>query len=430
MESIVGGHENLIWLFGMCLNIFGSIMVNFGTNLMKSAHNIALKDNALEGEVRETSKYTLTSKQIWSIGMTIFVVGSLVNFASFAFAAQSLLACLGTVQFVSNVFFAKFVLGETLTPRIIMATAVIVIGLVIAILCSNHATELYSTNDLINLYTTSYVSFIIIVIGVLVIMHILYVIYTAHEESGSPLPQSNLIRPVTYSIVSATIGTQSVLQSKCLAELIKASFEDENQLTHWFFYVILAAFLVGLSFWLYRMNAALKKFDGLIIIPLLQVFWTTSAILQGGVYFQEFQKFTALQTFGFCGGVAIVFIGVYFLTPEPAASEDDKESVTSESAPLDRSLDSFYKRKAEKKDYFANYEDIDESTRSLISLGFMPVVVESLPKRRLSDSGHNEVTKPSTFKSIAMRATGKPVGYSQALDQSSGAVINPVLGKV
>lgn len=43
----------------------------------------------------------------WYCGAMLLVLGSLVNFASFGFAPQSLLASLGSVQFVSNVVFGK-----------------------------------------------------------------------------------------------------------------------------------------------------------------------------------------------------------------------------------------------------------------------------------------------------------------------------------
>lgn len=47
------------------------------------------------------------TKPLWYCGATLLGIGSLVNFASFGFAPQSLLASLGSVQFVSNVVFGK-----------------------------------------------------------------------------------------------------------------------------------------------------------------------------------------------------------------------------------------------------------------------------------------------------------------------------------
>ncbi|CAM9256286.1 unnamed protein product, partial [Ectocarpus fasciculatus] len=302
----------------MILNVVGSVGVNFGTNVMKSSHNIAAaeadstdKPAPSQGEAAGGTG----SDYVWKMGMLAFVLGSIVNFVSFAFAAQSLLACLGTVQFISNVFFAKVVLKETLTTRIIYATAIIIFGLMLAILYSNHTTRTYSAEDLLGLYTPKYGMFMLGVGCFLVLLQGLYLYYVSCSDNGRPLPGSRLLIPCCYALVSAIIGTQSVLQSKCMAELLKATIGGDNQLTNWFTYVIILGFVSGISFWLYRMNSALKQFDGLIIIPLLQVFWTTSAILQGGMYFQEFEKFTTSQIIGFSTGVIVVFFGVYLLAP-------------------------------------------------------------------------------------------------------------------
>ena len=64
----------------------------------------------------------------WQAGIALFAGGNVFNFVSFGFAAQSLLAALGSVQFVSNVVFARLVLKEAITWRVLCATALIVTG--------------------------------------------------------------------------------------------------------------------------------------------------------------------------------------------------------------------------------------------------------------------------------------------------------------
>ena len=64
----------------------------------------------------------------WQAGIALFAGGNVFNFVSFGFAAQSLLAALGSVQFVSNVVFARLVLKEAVTWRVLCATALIVTG--------------------------------------------------------------------------------------------------------------------------------------------------------------------------------------------------------------------------------------------------------------------------------------------------------------
>ncbi|CAM9689339.1 unnamed protein product, partial [Discosporangium mesarthrocarpum] len=46
-------------------------------------------------------------RRVWLGGALTLLLGSLINFVSLSFAPQSLLASLGSVQFVSNVVFGK-----------------------------------------------------------------------------------------------------------------------------------------------------------------------------------------------------------------------------------------------------------------------------------------------------------------------------------
>ncbi|OAY66094.1 putative magnesium transporter NIPA8 [Ananas comosus] len=55
--------------------------------------------------------------QTWRVGILFFALGNCLNFISFAYAAQSLLAALGSIQFVSNIAFAYFVLSKTVSVK-------------------------------------------------------------------------------------------------------------------------------------------------------------------------------------------------------------------------------------------------------------------------------------------------------------------------
>ena len=86
-------------------------------------------------------------------------------------------------------------------------------------------------------------------------------------------------------------------------------------------YFVLFAWLASTAFWLTQMNKGLSKFDGLFIIPVLQVFWTFYSIVSGGIYFEEFDAFSPEQMLGFCSGVSVVFVGVYLLAPGGGGEE-------------------------------------------------------------------------------------------------------------
>ena len=62
------------------------------------------------------------------------------NLHRYGFAEQSLLASLEGIQFVTNLFFGRFVLGTTVTSRMYCGTVVVVVGIVVTILfCSKES---------------------------------------------------------------------------------------------------------------------------------------------------------------------------------------------------------------------------------------------------------------------------------------------------
>lgn len=88
-------------------------------------------DNDAEEERKNDSCW---NRNLWAIGSTIFVLGSLTNFVSFGYAAQSLLASLQSVQFVSNMVFAKIVHKEHISRIMYMATGFIVAGNILVVI--------------------------------------------------------------------------------------------------------------------------------------------------------------------------------------------------------------------------------------------------------------------------------------------------------
>ena len=147
----------------------------------------------------------------------------------------------------------------------------------------------------------------------------------------SPRSWAYKLLPFSYAAISAIIGTQSVLLAKSSSELVRTTLGGNNQFNSPFTYFILTAWITSMVFWLYRMNAALRKFDGVFIIPVLQVVWTLFSIVGGGVYFREFSAFNSVDIGLFTLGVCIVIFGVYLLAPQtptraegPAVMEDEE----------------------------------------------------------------------------------------------------------
>eukprot|EP01018_Ginkgo_biloba_P017851 Gb_23568 [translate_table: standard] len=158
--------------------------------------------------------------QSWRLGLFIFALGNCLNFISFGYAAQSLLAALGSVQFISNVAFAYFVLKEKVTGRVLLATAFIVFGNIFLVAFGNHQSLVYTPEQLMDKYTNHV--FLLYCLGVVLIVAVNHSVYRRGERLLSISGRHNLrsywhqLLPLSYAIVSGAIGSHSVLFAKSL----------------------------------------------------------------------------------------------------------------------------------------------------------------------------------------------------------------------
>jgi len=348
------------YIIGVILVIFGSLGNNLGNNLVSLSHeqnretivnekkkkSDALKESESEKTLTvkddnkndldisskvEVEKPARTDYRI--LGTIIFIFGNLFTFASFGFGAQSLLASLESIQFVSNLFFARYVHHETVSFRMIAATLSIVAGNILVVIFAEHSALLITSNQMIHLYVTNniYHGYMVAAFFVYVITTYTYLhYYKSRVVLRHPLLWNHsFVEPFCYAASSAIIGTQAVLKSKCMALLIQVTLRGiKNEFESWYIYFILAIWLLLVSYWLNRLDKGLMLYPPLFIIPVMQVFFVFFAIICGGLYFQEFLAFSTIQFIGFTIGVVMILSGVYGLAPTdmvlklPAEHED------------------------------------------------------------------------------------------------------------
>ncbi|KAG4401813.1 hypothetical protein AAZX31_02G064000 [Glycine max] len=318
------------WIVGAFINLFGSIAINFGTNLLKLGHNE--RERHLLGSDGVNGKMNLKPIiyfQSWRIGIVFFFLGNCLNFISFGYAAQSLLAALGSVQFVSNIAFAYFVLNKMVTVKVLVATAFIVLGNVFLVAFGNHQSPVYTPEQLTEKYTN--ISFLLYLLALISIVALHHSIYKRGElllgVSGHDLrPYWSMLLPFSYAVVSGAVGSCSVLFAKSLSNLLRLALSNGYQLHSWFTYSMLLLFLSTAGFWMTRLNEGLSLFDAILIVPMFQIAWTLFSICTGFIYFQEYQVFDALRTTMFMLGMMCVFIGISLLAPDESKGPETKDS--------------------------------------------------------------------------------------------------------
>ncbi|KAL1547419.1 putative magnesium transporter NIPA8 [Salvia divinorum] len=319
------------WVVGAFINLFGSIAINFGTNLLKLGHDERERHSSVANDGTNGKAFTkhIIHFQTWRIGIIFFILGNSLNFISFGYAAQSLLAALGSVQFVSNIAFAFFVLNKTVAVKVLIATAFIVLGNIFLVAFGNHQSPVYTPEQLAEKYgNTTFLIYCLILVIIVILSHSMYrrgeLMFAMRGHDIKPYWQ--MLLPLSYALVSGAIGSCSVLFAKSLSNLLRLAMSDGYQLHSWFTYSMLLLFFSTAGFWMARLNEGLSLFDAILIVPMFQIVWTFFSICTGFVYFQEYQVFDSLRTTMFILGMVSVFIGISLLAPDEVKGGDIKDT--------------------------------------------------------------------------------------------------------
>ncbi|KAK4771728.1 hypothetical protein SAY86_013503 [Trapa natans] len=323
------------WVIGAFINLFGSIAINFGTNLLKLGHNERERHIAQDLGGSKLPLKSIVHFHTWRVGIVFFLLGNCLNFISFGYAAQSLLAALGSIQFISNIAFAYFVLNKMVSVKVLVATAFIVLGNIFLVAFGNHQSPVYTPEQLAEKYSNiNFLSYCVILVLIVAIHHTIYrkgelLLVIAGNELQ---PYWHLLLPFSYAVVSGAIGSCSVLFAKSLSNMLRLAMSSSYELHSWFTYSMLLLFLSTAGFWMTRLNEGLALFDAILIVPMFQIAWTFFSICTGFVYFQEYQVFDALRTTMFILGMLSVFVGISLLAPDEPRGNEVKD-ISLESMP-------------------------------------------------------------------------------------------------
>ncbi|CAH0474535.1 unnamed protein product [Peronospora belbahrii] len=309
------GPEKAIWVIGFTIAVVFSFLASVGINLQKKA----LKQNELAVEPKPAYRLPL-----WMLGFVLCVVGSVLDFVAFGLAPQSLLAPLAALTLVWNMMLAPCFNKEKLSRKDIMSTLIIFVGATIAVVFASHTSPSYNLDMLMELYrdplTIVYFCFVFLALVVnfaaIKMVDGLCLMSKRHRiiQVGTPARWAT-IRLVGYAGLAGTLGGQSVLFAKSLAELLKGVFNgDASCFVHYQTYLIALALIVCLCLQIKYLNGGLVLYDALSVVPVYQAYWVISGVLGGVFYFQEIRTFSVLQLIMFVVGIGISIFGVVLLS--------------------------------------------------------------------------------------------------------------------
>ena len=337
------------WLLGAIVAAIGSIASNLGVNCQKYSFmaNAKLPKHLQKRHIRQKG---------WLFGMLLVVLGSIGDFAALSLAAQSIVAPIGSVTLVANVFFAHYWLKESLSYIEVVGTALIVGGSVCAVAFGDHSETAYDIHAILRFfYGTTFIVYAVcsIVLGVTLYRFQLPITpikqkivdatkryETAYELNDRAQMEYEdfyiaslqrtyrkweKVHPFSLCALSGILGGQSVMFGKMVSEMLNVTFAGDNQLFSPFFYLFVGCMLACVVGQLQYLAISLSFFDALYVVPVFQCFFISFSTLGGACFFAEFNNFDALQAVFFPLGLIGTLSGVIVLTRRKMGGEEDSK---------------------------------------------------------------------------------------------------------
>lgn len=280
-----------MWALGFFINFVFSFLAALGLNLQKRSLTL-----------NKTTGIPPFRQKLWLTGFALVVSGSCLDFVAFALAPMSLLAPLAALTLVWNIWIAQRVQGEKLDRSNIIATGIIGVGVVIAVVFSSHETPLYTASRLMELFFAPF-AIAYMVITILVMMGAAYSLRRLQHTHG-------VGKALSYGLLAGAMGGQSVMFAKATVELLKAALVGEPIMMTPTPYVVgiltVALLLTQLSI----LNRGMAEYDALVLIPVYQAWWILCSTLSGLIYFAEWSTLSSAQQFFFVVGTLITIGGI------------------------------------------------------------------------------------------------------------------------
>ncbi|KAM4704668.1 NIPA-like protein 2 isoform 2-T2 [Rhinophrynus dorsalis] len=288
-------------ILGIILSISGSFLISISLNLQKYTHlRLACQEDPLP----------YYRSKLWWCGMILMAIGELGNFAAYGFAPATLIAPLGCVSVIGSAAISVFFLKEKLRPSDIVGGTLAIAGTYILVTFSPNVSEEITALK-VQKYVVSWQFLVYLIIEIIAFCVLLYF-----------CKRKGLNHIVVLLLMVALLASMAVISVKAVSGMIMMTFKGSMQLTYPIFYVMLVVMTASCIFQVKFLNQAMQLYNATEVVPINYVFFTTSAILAGVIFYQEFQNATLLNIFMFIFGCFLSFLGVGLI----ARSQERKPS--------------------------------------------------------------------------------------------------------
>ncbi|KAI9811557.1 MAG: hypothetical protein M1832_000867 [Thelocarpon impressellum] len=258
---------------GVCLAVASGLFIGSSFVLKKKGllrANIKYNEEAGEG-------YGYLKNTWWWVGMTLMIVGEILNFVAYAFTDAILVTPLGALAVVTTAVLSSIFLKERLSFVGKVACFLCVIGSVIIALNGPTESSAATIQDMQGfVIAPGFLSYA----GVIVLVG-LFLAFWAGPRYGK---KSMMV----YITICSLFGGLSVVATQGLGAAVITQAGGTPQFNQWFLYVLLVFVIATLLTEIIFLNKALNLFNAALVTPTYYVFFTSATIITSAVLFRGF----------------------------------------------------------------------------------------------------------------------------------------------
>ncbi|XP_078543103.1 NIPA-like protein 2 [Lissotriton helveticus] len=287
-------------LVGVVLAILGSFLISIALNLQKSAHLRLAK-------LPDPKAYH--KSKVWWFGVLLMAVGELAVFMAYGFAPVTLIAPLGCVSVIGSAVISVVFLKELLRASDVLGGTLAITGAYLLVTFSPTAPQEF-TAVTVQTYLVSWECLVYLILEVILFCVLLYF-----------YKRKNVKHVIILVMLVALLGSVAVISTKAVSGLLILTAKGSMQLTYPLFYVMLVVMVTSCAAQVKFLAHATQLFNTTDVVPINFVFFTTSALIAGVIFYQECRDGAPLSVFMFLFGLLLTFLGVFLI-----AKNRDKNS--------------------------------------------------------------------------------------------------------
>ncbi|CAN8101915.1 unnamed protein product [Discula destructiva] len=284
-------------IIGICLAIGSGLFI--GTSFVLKKYGLLKANEKYNEEAGEG--YGYLKNAFWWSGMTLMILGEVLNFVAYAFTDAILVTPLGALSVVICTVLSAIFLKERLSMVGKVACFLCILGSVVIVMNAPEESSVADIQEMQHYFIQpGFLSYAgVIIVGAAV---------TAFWV-GPRWGKKNML---VYISICSWVGGLSVVATQGLGSAIVAQAGGKAQFNQWFTYFLLVFVVCTLLTEIIYLNKALNLFNAAMVTPTYYVYFTSTTIITSAVLFQGFKgTVTSIVTvvLGFltiCSGVVLL----------------------------------------------------------------------------------------------------------------------------